>query len=242
MRKAISVVAGISCALAAPSGRANETTVEFSVQLSATVQENPPRITLHWPQDSCSQHRSYSDYRKAPGATSWGKAIALPGTATQYVDKSVRIGASYEYEVIKSTPHYAGYGYIYSGIDVPLTDSRGKLLLVVDNTYAARLTNELARLQEDLVGDGWQVTRMDVARNDSPANVKCRIKAQYDSDPINVKAVFLFGHVPVAYSGDIVPDGHCPDHRGAWPCDGFYGDMDGVWTDDTVNDKSAADV
>ena len=54
--------------------------------------------------------------------------------------------------------------------------------------------------------------------------------------------MFLFGHVPVAYSGDIVPDGHCPDHRGAWPCDGFYGDMDGEWTDSTVNDSTAADA
>ncbi len=57
-----------------------------------------------------------------------------------------------------------------------------------------------------------------------------------------MKAVFLFGHVPVAYSGDIVPDGHAPHHQGAWPCDGFYGDMDGVWTDNSVNDTSAADA
>src|ERR1051326_4400911 len=114
-------------------------------------------------------------------------------------------------------------------------------------TILRRMSNAASKLntipiQSTLKLYSCSVTRMDVARNDSPANVKCRIKAQYDSDPINVKAVFLFGHVPVAYSGDIVPDGHCPDHRGAWPCDGFYGDMDGVWTDDTVNDKSAADV
>ncbi len=166
----------------------------------------------------------------------------MPGTATEYIDKNVAVGASYEYQVVKDTPRYSGYGYIYSGINVPLSDSRGKLLLVVDNTYAAQLTNELARLQQDLVGDGWQAVRMDVARNDSAANVKRRIKAQYDSDPKNVKAVFLFGHVPVAYSGDIVPDGHCPDHRGAWPCDGFYGDMDGEWTDNSVNDTTAVDA
>jgi hypothetical protein len=166
----------------------------------------------------------------------------LPGTATQYVDRNVSLGTGYEYQVVKDTPGYTGYGYIYSGIDVPLTDSRGKLLLVVDNTYAAQLTTELGRLEQDLVGDGWQVIRLDVARKDCPTSVKRRIKAQYNSDPKNVKAVFLFGHVPVAYSGDIVPDGHCPDHRGAWPCDGFYGDMDGEWTDSTVNDSTAADA
>jgi hypothetical protein len=242
MRKVISVVCSLIVVISTHTANALEKTAEFSVQLSAAVQENPARITLHWPKDSCSQPKSYSIYRKAPGASSWGKATTLPGTATQYIDKNVSAGASYEYQVVKDTPHYTGYGYIYSGINVALTDSRGKLLLVVDNTYAAPLTNELARLQQDLVGDGWQVVRMDVARKDSAANVKRRIKAQYDADPKNVKAVFLFGHVPVAYSGDIVPDGHCPDHRGAWPCDGFYGDMDGEWTDNTVNDTTAADA
>jgi hypothetical protein len=39
-----------------------------------------------------------------------------------------------------------------------------------------------------------------------------------------------------------VPDGHAPDHQGAWPCDGFYGDMDGVWTDTSVNVAIAADA
>src|SRR5581483_9905177 len=99
----------------------------------------------------------------------------------------------------------------------------------------------LDRLQQDLVGDGWTVERLDVNRNDSVPQVKERIRAQYDADPAQVKAVFLFGHVPVPYSGDIVPDGHYRDHEGAWPCDGFYADMDGTWTDATVNDTRATD-
>ena len=111
----------------------------------------------------------------------------------------------------------------------------------MDNTYARQLDNELARLQQDLVGDGWAVTRLDVKRSDSPVHVKALIKAQYNQDQANTKAVFLFGHVPVPYSGDIVPDGHYSNHQGAWPCDGYYGDMDGTWTDNSVNDTSADD-
>ena len=174
---------------------------------------------------------SYTIYRKAPTDTNWGAGINLPGTTTSYVDKNVTVGTAYEYQIVKTTSLYTGYGYLYSGINVPLTDYRGKLLLVVDNTYAAQLTNELARLQQDLNGDGWTVIRLDVNRNDSVVNVKNLIKAQYTADPTNVQCVFLFGHVPVPYSGNIVPDGHTPDHQGAWPCDGFYGDMDGTWTD-----------
>jgi len=51
--------------------------------------------------------------------------------------------------------------------------------------------------------------------------------------------VFLFGHVPVPYSGDFAADFHVPAHQGAWPADVFYGDMNGTWTDYVVNDRGA---
>src|SRR5262249_9690635 len=31
-------------------------------------------------------------------------------------------------------------------------------------------------------------------------------------------------------------------HRGAWACDGFYGDMDGTWTDHSVDDTAASEA
>jgi len=219
-----------------------ESTWEFCVQVSATVQVAPAQIVLNWPQDTYTQPASYTVFRKAPGPSSWGTGTTLPGTTTNYTDTNVTAGTAYEYQIIKTTSQYTGYGYIYAGINVPLTENRGKLLLVVDNTYAANLTNELAVLQQDIIGDGWTITRLDVSRNDSVINIKNLIKAQYNADPAHVKAVFLFGHVPVPYSGNIVPDGHAPDHQGAWPCDGFYGDMDGVWTDNIVNDSSASET
>src|SRR5256885_13181245 len=243
MRKALSVITGLWLSIAAAvCGHAAEATWEYSVQASASVQTAPARITLSWPQDTVLTPNSYTIYRKAVGATSWGSGTTLPGTATSYTDSNVTSGAAYEYQIVKATSQYTGYGYIYAGINAPLTEDRGKLLLVVDNTYAANLASELTRLQQDLVGDGWTVTRLDVSRSDSVVNVKNLIKAQYALDPTNVKAVFLFGHVPVAYSGDIVPDGHIPDHQGAWPADGYYGDMDGTWTDVSVNDTSANDA
>jgi hypothetical protein len=225
----------LSLAGAALSGRAIEMTWEFSVQVSAAVQQSPAQINLSWPQDQYMLPNSYSIYRKALGDTSWGAGVTVPGTSTSYTDSSVQVGQAYEYKIVKSTAQYTGYGYIYAGINVPMTDSRGKLLLLVDNTFTTSLSNELARLQQDLVGDGWTVIRQDVSRNDSAVNIKNLIKAQYNADPANVNAVFLFGHVPVPYSGNIVPDGHTPDHQGAWPCDGYYGDMDGTWSDSSVN-------
>lgn len=219
-----------------------ETTSEYSVQLSATTQTAPPGLLLSWPQDRCTLPIDYAIYRKAPESTLWGRPIVLPGTATGYLDTNISIGTAYEYEVVKTTRRYNGYGYICAGIEVPAVEDRGRLLLVIDKTYEGELSAELAQLELDLNGDGWAVTRLEVNRTDSVVKVKNLIRSEYLADPKHVNCVFLFGHVPVPYSGNIVPDGHAPDHQGAWPCDGFYGDMDGVWTDDSVNVVIATDA
>ena len=242
MRRAICALISLLCIAVSASSPREESTCEFSVQLSATVQPAPAQITLTWPQDGCGLPTSYTIYRKAPQANHWGPGTLLPGSTTSFIDTNVTVGLRYEYKVVKSAPHYTGYGYLFAGIEVPLTEDRGRLLLVIDRTYANELAPELARLEQDLVGDGWGVTRIDVNRTDSVNQVKGLIKKEYKADPENVRALFLFGHVPVPYSGNIVPDGHMPDHQGAWPSDGFYGDMDGTWTDSSVNITSAADA
>ncbi len=211
-----------------------EATWNYAVQVTASVQASPAKITLNWTQDSSSTPSSYTVYRKAAGATGWGSGTSLPGSALTYTDTNVTAGTAYEYQIVRAASGYSAYGYIQAGVDVALVENRGKLLLVVDNTHAAALATELTRLQNDLRGDGWTVVRIDVSRTATPASVKSQIKSAYSADPANVKSVFLFGHVPVPYSGLLSPDGH-PDHHGAWPADVYYGDMDGNWTDSTVN-------
>ncbi len=229
---AVGVLVFLTAALS--TARAVESVWEYSVQVSSSVQTSPAKVTLTWPQDTNGTPSSYTVYRKAPTDTSWGSGTSLPGSTTTYTDSNVAVGSAYEYRIVKVAGSYTGYGYILTGVNAPLVDQRGKVVLVVDNTVASPLAAELTRLQQDLAGDGWSVVRHDVPRTDSPANVKNLIKSTYNADPANVKAVFLFGHVPVPYSGVLVPDGH-PDHNGAWPADVYYGDMDGNWTDSTVN-------
>jgi len=84
------------------------------------------------------------------------------------------------------------------------------------------------------------VVRYDVSRTAPVTEVKGHILDAYYADSGNTKAVFLFGHVPVPYSGNINPDGH-PDHKGAWPADVYYAEMNGNWTDATVNTTNATD-
>lgn len=211
-----------------------QTTRNTCVEVSATVQAAPPQITFSWPADATAT--GYTIYRRAAGATSWGASVATLGAVATWTDSSVSVGTAYEYRFDKSGSP-VGRGYAQAGINVPAVHSRGKVILIVANTVTAYLATELARLEQDLLGDGWQVLRHDVAPTDTVPSVKALIVADYNADPANVKAVLLFGAVPVPYSGNQAWDGHT-DHQGAWPCDGFYGDIDGTWTDSTVNNTT----
>ena len=216
--------------LAAINLRAEIDPKYYAVMASATVQSSPAGITLKWSGDE--RATGYVVARKNGG--SWSTIANLNGTATSFTDSNVSAGGLYEYRITKSTTAgYKGTGYVYAGINAPLVDKRGKVVLIVDNTHANDLSAELKRLEWDLAGDGWIVLRHDIPRNTSAPNVKNIIKSAWNSDRSNVKAVFLFGHIAVPYSGNFNPDGH-PDHMGAWPADLYYGDMDGNWTDSSV--------
>ena len=227
----------------------------YAVEVSAIVQTNPPQISLSWPPDANAT--GYGVYRKLLNDTSWVSIATLAANATNFADTNVVVGSAFEYQIQKSASGYDGEGDIYAGIQAPLVDNRGTAILLVDNTFSTNLATELQRLQQDLVGDGWTVLRHDVARMmvapaDTSANVwaarsnelasiKGLITADYNGDPTNVNTVFIFGYVPVPYSGDISPDEH-PDHVGAWPADVFYANLTGAWTDSSVLDETASDT
>lgn len=222
---------------AATAARAETNPRFYAVELSASVDVAPARINLRWAPDSNAT--GYNVYRKAPAATSWTHLTSLASSSTAWSDGNVANGGAYEYAVTKSTSvGYQGTGYILAGINAPMSENRGKILLIVDNTHSAALAPELTRLQQDLVGDGWTVIRHDVPRTATPPTIKNLIKTAYNADPANVKSVFLFGHVAVPYSGNSAVDGH-PDHKGAWVADTYYGDIDGTWTDSSVNNTAA---
>ncbi|MCY7410115.1 MAG: T9SS type A sorting domain-containing protein [Chitinophagales bacterium] len=211
---------------------------DYAVMVTAEVSDSPPSIIVKW--NNSADATAFSVYRKTESSNSWGAAIAnLSGTEVEYIDNAVVVDSGYEYRVYRSASSgINSYGYAYSAIKLGTTDYRGKCLLVVDTTITSSIEIELNRLMKDISGDGWQVKRINVNRNDSVKTIKNLIVTEYNADA-DTKCVLLFGHVPVPYSGNLNPDGH-PDHLGAWPCDGFYGDMNGTWTDATVNNITAS--
>jgi hypothetical protein len=209
----------------------SQTCQDMAVELSALAQTGPAKITLNWTANANST--GYTIYRKLKTATSWGGVLATTaGTINTYVDNTATVGTNYEYRVISSGA-VQGYGYINSGIQVPVIESRGILILMVDSSFIAPLAAELKRLEDDLEGDGWIVKRHNVLRTGTVTHVKSIVVTDYLANPSQTKALFIVGHVPVPYSGNINPDGH-PDHQGAWPTDHFYADVNGTWTDVSV--------
>lgn len=212
---------------------------DFAFLLSAQASVDGPKIIITWPQKNVT---SIVVQRKLVTENQWSAPIArLPGDATFFEDTEVQIGIAYEYQFtgrLGEDEDRTAYGYICAGIEVPAVERRGKVALIVDARFSATLAGELEQLREDLIGDGWTVVRHDVSADATPHSVKSLIKADWDSDRENMRAVFLIGHIPVPYSGLMNPDMH-PEHLGAWPSDVYYGEMDGAWTDETVSNTDS---
>ena len=217
--------------------------IDYAIRVSATVQKSPASITLHWPKDS--NVVNYYIYRKLKTDATFKTLLAtLHASDTSYTDNSVTAGIYYEYELAKTIANgaYYGFGYIASGIEVPVTEARGKLVLLYDQAFIPTLQPEITRLVLDMTEDGWTVISHGVSTTDKVTTIHGIIESDYNADPTEVKAVFLLGHIPVPYSGGdpgfgLDPiDGHKPQHEGAWPADIYYGVINGTWTDNSTTD------
>jgi len=209
-----------------------------SVLLNATVNESAPNITLTW--NKYPGALNYFIYRKAKNANSWGTAkLNITNGDTSYVDNSITVGSNYEYRVLR-TGSVAGNGYLHSGIKHRPALNRGKIIVLVDSTLLPDLDAELNIYLNDLKSEGWIPLFEPISPLMKVAEVKQIIVDLFNDDPNAVKSIFLLGHIPVPYSGNLNPDGH-PDHQGAWPSDAFYADINGIWTDNSINSTVASD-
>lgn len=231
--KAARMVVGALLYLWAGNSFAELTARDHSVEVVAAISEDPASITLQWLPAADAQEFKIS--RKILGDDSWSQLVTRGGGETSWTDQSVTPGIPYEYQVVKTTGSgYTGWGYTCAAIRRAAVENRGKMILLVEQDLGSSLGPELTRLQKDLVGDGWTVVRRDVAKTTPVNEVKSVVRGVYDSDPAGTKGLFIFGHVPIPYSGNICPDMH-PDDQGAWPADVYYAEFDGDWTDSTVN-------
>ena len=215
-----------------------QTSKDVTVPLSATISVGPASVTLHWvnPGNAGLLVRRRT---KGQDGTAWQQVLNVSSSnLTSVTDNSVTEGQIYEYSILRTLNNISAYGYAHVAINANPVDSRGKILIFVDTVTADALGVELVRLKNDLRGDGWWPIPFHTGPSSTVQSIKNQILTSYNADPANVTAVLLLGSIPIPYSGNSAWDGHSPDHTGAWPSDAYYAELNGIWTDVTVNNAA----
>lgn len=208
---------------------------DATVPITASFTISPNSVTLNWPNPG-NANLLVRRRTKGQGGTAWQQVVNMSGSnLTTVTDNNLTAGQTYEYFIQRTINNINAYGYVHVALNANPVDSRGKILIFVDSTNADALGVELVRMKNDMRGDGWWPIAFHTGPSSTVQSIKDQIVASYNEDPTNVKAVLLIGSVPVPYSGNSAWDGHTPDHTGAWPCDAYYGDINGTWTDVSIN-------
>lgn len=223
------------CVLGMFSPLQAQTAKDATVPITATLNASPVGITLNWVNPG-NANLLILRRTKGQAGNAWQQVINLTGSnVNSLIDNGVANGQTYEYVIQRTVNTINAFGYAHVAVNANAINTRGKILIFVDSTTADAAGVELVQLKNDMRGDGWWPVPFKTGPSSTVQSVKDQIVAAYNADQTNVKAVLLIGNVPIPYSGNAAWDGHVPDHEGAWPADSYYGDMNGVWTDATVN-------
>jgi len=211
------------------------------VQLQASIVND--KITLQWPKESYSG--KFIVYSRNFGESNYVKLAEVAGNLNNYNESSSIQAKEYLVSKISSTGSTDALGYIYAGNKFQAPIQKGGVVLLIDSSYLKALSNEINTLKQDLINSGWNVHVLYAGRNENVKAVKSRIQKMVDSKNPRPKTLYIIGHVPVPYSGFFStigdrppPDGHVEgsgNHTGAWPADCYYGDFEGIWSDNSVN-------
>jgi len=203
-------------------------------------------VTLIW--TSKGANYSYQIRRKEAYAAEWQTSFGIIQNISSYTDNTFDANKAFEYEVVEVLNNQAvSLGYTWAGNNFIPKSNHGNVLLLIDSNYIEPLESEFLRLENDLQNEGWNVYKLFAGRTMTASETKDMMTAFIVSNNLKIRTVFIIGHVPVPYSGAFSgqqgfippPDGHVEgsgNHTGAWPSDGFYGEIELiVWTDQMVN-------
>jgi hypothetical protein len=216
-----------------------QTSVEKSLVLDGQISADGSAVTLSWFTAQPPRMGSATVKRRLYGQVGgehWQTIAPALGPVMRFIDKTIKPGVAYEYQVTRKARDILDVGYWVTGVELPAQAQRGKVYLLVDDTVADDIAPRLERFVRDLTGDGWQVLRKHVPRGNDLApqdNLKSALTSKqwlnthYLEDPSGQHAVVLIGHVAIIKTGQAAPDGHTPE---AHASDLFYADMDGRWT------------
>lgn len=235
MIRSIALLLLLICSITVIAQQQND--LKNSVQVNASYSKSDQTITLNW--ENYQQAIEYQIYQRNIGSASWGTAIATVVNDTFYTFTNVDIGNLKEYRVRRISNDGNAEGYTYSAIEYQPLRFGFKSIVLVESEIRDSLAPEIDRYISDLHSEGWITSEIIVNKDDTALAVKNAILAVFNTDQFRYKMITIIGHVPVPYSGNIGPDGHS-NHIGAWPCDGYYADTNGSWTDNSVSNTTAS--
>ncbi len=128
-------------------------------------------------------------------------------------------------------------GYILAGNEYFIADQQEHMLiLVMDSIYNA--LEPLIEIYRNVLSREMISTELRVIGPEMTVpDVKEQVLETNASSPLSY--LLLLGHIPVPYAGNYAVDGH-DNHKGAWVADAYYGDIDGNWTDVSINNTDAS--
>lgn len=227
---------------------------QYAIMIESKIDDTgfAPQVILSWQNDTTASR--YVIYRRLYEVDKFEKIAEVSGGANTFSDLDPMYGQIAEYKVEKvfsyDKEQISTYAYKALSWDANLVRKELRtLLILVDNTLAFSISSKLEMYRKEIEKQGWMsivkyVPRVESFNAKAVLNNKEMIKAVYEQTP-NMAAILILGRVAVPYSGNTAPDGHGDDnplpHKGAYPADVFYGDLDTRdWTDNKIsNDKSA---
>lgn len=225
-------------------------------------------VTLQWRENDYRQMIQVSRRVYTNQPSRWSAWVplytnAVPSLARMsgsFSDSTVSATVPYEYQIsqwitnvvcLEETNYpYQDFQFTTAGTSIPLRDTNGNLILLVESGLASSIGSELGTLTNDLIGEGYKLYRHDVAAKEvwetgwfnAVTNTKAVVRADWLTATNADWTIFIVGHVPIPYSGLTSPGSHEPNY-GAHPADWYYAVMDNsLWTDTTANDTTATET
>ena len=224
------ILAFILIAMLCIQGNSQTLSFKKSVLVEAETQNNPAAIQLQWNADF--NNEGYKIFKRVFGDKEWGQEIAsLPLNSNSYFDILVQENVVYEYKIEKETIFGTAYGYICSAVEFQGFEFKGKMLCLVDESLVDNIPEAINQYRLDMALNGWRTELFPISTSTNHFEIKEII--QNNLEDLGHDMILILGDVAVPYSGNVNPDG-IPQHKGAWPCDGYYGELDGIWTDGVV--------
>jgi hypothetical protein len=216
--------------------------------VESSVDTLVPSVTIHLLDASANTGVPVFISRRPLNGNSWSiVASNLAPNTSSWVDTNVSIGNCWEYQIKRkntwtyNSTNYDATGYTVGSVLADNSTYQGQLILLVARNILDSIPLKYKRLKKELTAEGWFVKELIVDRasswdsGDTVVLIKNQINAIYNSAPSNdkPKCLFILGHVPMPRSGSTsvtAPDMH-DQNKGARGCDGYYADIDGIFTD-----------